>query len=479
MAPAGPPAGRARSVTMFRQPIRPMSSPDTAPATATLKQRAGSAALWIGLGFALTQAVRLGSSIVLTRLLSPDMYGLVAIGSVIISAVVMMSDFGFSLGVIRDRRGDDPTFLNTIWTLQVLRGLALCLLMALAAAGMLAAAAWAPGLLVGSYSDPRLPAVVAIMALVPVVAGLESTNLPRAQRALAMGQVVRNEVLVQVGVTTLLITLALHWPSYWVLPLGWLLYQTGTTVLSHWNLPGPPNRLAWDRAVATEAWHFSKWILISSLLTFLFREGDRILLGGLVSTAELGIYAIGALLVNTSRDVILKLASFVGMPALAEVMREQPERLKEAFRRVRWPIDAVCIAGAGFFFAGADRIIDIIYDGRYSAAGHTMSVLALGLIAHRYTVVDQYLIATGETRQLFKRGVFQNLTIYTAVPLGFAVWGMTGALVGIVLAQSSVVPFMIKVQRDRGLLDWRMELGTLAWFVPGWALGWLFSAWRF
>jgi len=456
-----------------------MLSPDTAAAPATLKQRAGSAALWIGVGFTLTQAIRLGSSIVLTRLLSPDMYGLVAMGTVIISAVWMMSDFGFSLSVIRNRHGDEPVFLNTIWTLQLIRGLVLCVLMILAALALLAASAWAPGILGGSYGDPRLPAVVLIMALVPITSGLESTNLPRAQRALAMGQVVRNEVLVQISVTTLLIVVALQWPSYWVLPLGWLLYSAGTTALSHWTLPGPPNRLGWNREVASEAWQFSKWILISSLLTFLFREGDRILLGGLVSTAELGIYAVGALLVNTSREVIYKLGAFVGMPALAEVMREQPERLKETFRRCRWPIDAICVAGAGFFFAAAERIIDIIYDGRYSAAGHTMAVLALGLIAHRYTIVDQYLIATGETRQLFKRGVIQNITLYTVVPLAFWLWGMTGALAGIVLAQTAVTPFMLKVQHDRGLLDWRLELGTLAWFAPGWALGWLFDGLRF
>jgi O-antigen/teichoic acid export membrane protein len=479
MALARQAACLVRWVTMINHPPHHMSSPDTAPALVTLKQRAGSAALWIGLGFSLTQAIRLGSSIVLTRLLSPDMYGLVAMGTVIISAVVMMSDFGFSLGVIRDRRGDDPTYLNTIWTMQLVRGVALSVLMNLAALAMLAAGEWMPGLLGGSYGDPRLPAVVAIMSLVPITAGLESTNLPRAQRALAMGQVVRNEVMTQITVTTLLIAVALHWPSYWVLPLGWLLYSAGTTALSHWNLPGPANRLGWNRQVAMEAWHFSKWILISSLLTFLFREGDRILLGGLVSTADLGIYAIGALLVNTSREVIYKLAAFVGMPALAEVMRENPERLKEAFRKCRWPIDAICVAAAGFFFAGADRIIEIIYDGRYSAAGHTMSLLALGLIAHRYTVVDQYLIATGETRQLFKRGVIQNITMYIATPLAFSLWGMTGALAGIVLAQTSVVPFMLKVQHDRGLLDWRLEFGTLAWFVPGWGLGWLLNGLRF
>lgn len=458
----------------------PVATPDAAAAAlapvaagGSLKRRAGNAALWIGLGFALTQAVRLGSSIVLTRLLAPEMYGLMTVGTVVISAVVMMSDFGFSQSVIHNQRGDEPGFLNTIWSLQLLRGAALCLLMNLAALFMLAAHAWWPGLLAGSYADPHLPAVVGILSLVPIAMGLESTNLARAQRALAMGQVVRNEVITQLAVTALMIFLASHWPSYWVLPLGWLVFSASVTVLSHFTLPGPRNRPAWDPSAVREAWHFSKWILVSSLLTYLFREGDRILLGGLLSSAELGIYAVGALLVGAIREVIYRLAAFVGMPALAEVAREQPERLREAYRHCRWPIDALCLLGAGFLFAAANRIIGIVYDGRYGAAGHTLAVLALGLVAFRYTVMDQYLIATGETKQLFKRGVIQNITLYTMVPLGFSLWGMTGALAGIVLAQAAVVPFMFKIQHDRGLLDWRFELSTLLLFPAGWAVGWL------
>jgi O-antigen/teichoic acid export membrane protein len=447
----------------------------TSPAAGTLRQRAGSAALWIGLGFALTQAVRLGSSVILTRLLAPEMYGLMTMGTVIIAAVVMMSDFGFSQSVIHNPRGDDPDFLNTIWTLQLARGLALFVIMNIAALVLWGAHTWWPGLLGGSYGDPHLPPVVAILSLVPIAMGLESTNLARAQRALAMGQVVRNEVITQLAVTTLMIFLALHWPSFWVLPVGWLVFSASVTLLSHLTLPGPRNRIGWDRSAAHAAWHFSKWILLSSLLTYLFREGDRILLGGMLTSAQLGIYAIGALLVNATKEVIYRLAAFVGMPALAETAREQPERLARAYRQCRWPIDAVCVAGAGFLFAASDRIIGIVYDGRYEAAGHALAVLSLGLIAFRYTVMDQYLIATGETRQLFKRGVLQNITLYTTVPAGFALWGMTGALAGILLAQSSVVPFMFKVQHDRGLLDWRFEFGTLAFFPLGWALGWLVS----
>jgi O-antigen/teichoic acid export membrane protein len=437
----------------------------------SLGKRARHAALWVGAAFALTQAVRLGSSIVLTRLLAPEMYGLMTIGSVIIAAVVMMTDYGFSQSVIHNKRGDDPKFLNTIWTMQIGRGVALSLLLGLAALGLAAVNAFRPGWLVGSYAHPKLPAVIGMLSLVPLLAGLESTNLARAQRVLAMGQLVRNEFLVQVAVTALLIWLASHYPSYWVLPLGWLLLAGGVTALSHINLPGPRNALGWDRSAAVEAWHYSKWILVSSLLTYLFREGDRILLGVLVDPQTLGIYAVGVLLVNAARDVIYRLAVFVGMPALAEVARERPQGLREMYRKCRWPIDAMCVIGAGFLFAAAHRIIGLIYDGRYSAAGNVLSMLALGLIAFRYTVMEQYLIATGETRQLFKRGVVQNLTMYTMVPLGFYLFGMKGALIGIVLAQSSVIPVMLKVQHDRGLLDWRFELGTLLMFPAGWLLG--------
>ncbi|WP_374674425.1 oligosaccharide flippase family protein [Ideonella sp.] len=447
--------------------------PPPAPTSGSWRQRAGSAALWIGLGFAFTQAVRLGSSIVLTRLLAPEMYGLMTLGTVVIAAVVMMSDFGFSQSVIHNERGDDPDFLNTIWSMQLLRGAVLCAVMNGVAGALVGLAHTAPGWLAGSYADPRLPGVIAVLSLVPLAMALESTNLARAQRALALGRVVRNEVVVQLGVTALMIGLALHWAAWWVLPVGWLVQAAAIALLSHLTLPGPPNRLRWEPAAARTAWHFSKWILLSSALTYLFREGDRILLGGLLTPADLGIYAIGALLVNALREVIYKLAAYVGMPALAEVSRQQPQRLAAAYRQCRLPIDALCLLAAGFLFAAADRVIGLIYDGRYALAGHVLAVLSLGLVALRYSVTEQYLIATGETRQLYKRGLIQNLTLYTAVPAGFALWGLPGALGGVVLAQASFVPVMLHMQHQRGLLDWRFEFGVLGLFPLGWLAGWL------
>ena len=70
---------------------------------------------------------------------------------------------------------------------------------------------------------------------------------------------------------------------------------------------------------------------------------------------------------------------------------------------------------------------------------------------------------------MFKRGLLQTCVLYLAVPTGFWLNGLTGALVGIVLTQMSVAPLMLHAQRARGLLDWRFEASTLV-FVPVGAL---------
>jgi O-antigen/teichoic acid export membrane protein len=448
--------------------------PSDTPST-PLAKRAGVAALWIGLGYATNQLLRLASSLILTRLLAPEMYGLMTMGLVFMAALGMMSDFGFLQSVIHNKRGNEPKFLNTVWTLQLIRGVVLCLIMNGLALAAYLLNAYQPGWLQGSYAHPDLPMVMAIMSIVAIIVAMESTNLPRAHRALAMGQVIRNEVIAQTTTTLLSIVIAMKWPQYWVLPVSWLLSASAVTLLSHFNLPGPRNRLAWDPSAVREAWKFSKWIVLSSTLTYLYREGDRLLLGGMLSSEELGIYAIGCLLLGATQQIIVKLSSLVGLPALAEVAREQPDRLQNAYRRCRLPIDALCVSAAGFFFASADGLIGFLYDGRYSGAGQTLSILALGLLTARYTVLDQYFMATGETHQLFKRGLIQTVALYVAIPVAFAQGGMTGALFGILVAQASSVPLMLVAQKQRGLLDWRFELSTLGFFPMGWLIGRAFA----
>ena len=90
-----------------------------------LRQLAVRASIWTIGGLGTSQAIRLASNIVLTRLLFPEAFGLMAIVNVWIYGLQMMSDVGLGASIIQNKRGDEPAFLNTVWTMQVFRGFAL------------------------------------------------------------------------------------------------------------------------------------------------------------------------------------------------------------------------------------------------------------------------------------------------------------------------------------------------------------------
>ena len=91
----------------------------------SLMKRVVKGSVWTLGGYAISQVVRLGNNFLLARLLFPKAFGLMALVYTFLIALQMFSDIGINLSIIQNKRGDDPKFLNTAWTLQVFRGLIL------------------------------------------------------------------------------------------------------------------------------------------------------------------------------------------------------------------------------------------------------------------------------------------------------------------------------------------------------------------
>ena len=98
-----------------------MSSPNRI----SLKQRVLKAGIWSLAGFGISQAIRFGSNLLMTRLLMPDMFGVMAIAMTVMAGLALFSDIGLKQSVIQSKRGNDALFLNTAWVTQVIRGGAL------------------------------------------------------------------------------------------------------------------------------------------------------------------------------------------------------------------------------------------------------------------------------------------------------------------------------------------------------------------
>jgi O-antigen/teichoic acid export membrane protein len=173
------------------------------------------AAGWLVGGNVSSQLLRLASNLVLTRLLLPEAFGLVAAVNTLYFALVMFSDLGVWQSVVRSDRGHDPRFLGTAWTVQLLRGVLLCAVVLALALGLHVAAGagmFAAGTV---YADPRLPPMVAAFALAALLQGAESMKLASAQRELRGGELARLEIGSQLVAMAVTLALAFATRSVW------------------------------------------------------------------------------------------------------------------------------------------------------------------------------------------------------------------------------------------------------------------------
>jgi O-antigen/teichoic acid export membrane protein len=438
-----------------------------------LRQRVLRAGGWALAGYALAQALRLGGNLVMTRLLAPEMFGLMAIVTMVMVVLSLLSDLGMHQHIVQSRRGDDPAFLDTVWVVQIARGAVLCLAMLLAAAGLhLGAAALPAG---SAYASPLLPALIAVSGVSLLIAGFRSTRMASATRRFDQKRFVQVEVASQLAGLAVMVVAGLATGSIWALVAGGLAAALAATLLSHTWMSGHANRLRVDRGALPELIGFGKWIMLSSTLGALAANGDRLLLGGLVDAQTLGLYAIAMFIVAALEGTLTHLFVTVSLPAFSEVARSDPARLREVYYKLRLPGDLVMLFTAGALAAAGEALIGLLYDARYAAAGGMLQVLSLSLFTVRFGVAQQLYLALGAPRQVAMLNVVRLASLCCMLPALWWLGGMRTALWGIALHGLATLPLVFAFNARLGINDWRRELAVLAALPAGFAAGTLLA----
>ena len=196
-------------------------------------------------GFGSSNVLRLASNLVLARLLFPEAFGLMSLVYVFLTGLGMFSDLGLNLSIIQNKRGAEPEFLNTAWTLQIIRGVILWLC---------ACALAYPATLI--YNEPQLAQLLPVVGLSAIIQSFTTTKVALANRNLQIGWQVFTDLGSQI--VTLALTAVLAWltGSVWSLVAGALFGILLKVAAQHVMLRGPPNRWHWDAALAWEMINF-------------------------------------------------------------------------------------------------------------------------------------------------------------------------------------------------------------------------------
>ncbi|WP_415767264.1 oligosaccharide flippase family protein [Pseudomonas sp. ZB1P45] len=444
-----------------------MSLVDLSP-TLGLRKRAISAGAW-NLGALVTsQAFRLGGNLIMARLLMPEMFGIMMIAITVSLVLHMLSDVGLRQNIIQSPRGDDPVFLNTIWTVQIVRGFILfasTLLLAALAWYAQTINLWSPN---STYAAPELPLVLAVTGFSAIIVGFQSTKIDLAVRAFQQKKVVLTEFGSQVVGLVVMLGIGYFTRSIWSLVIAGLIQSMVNTLLGHFWFEGPSNRLQWERSALDELVGFGRWILLSSAVGVLALYGDRVWFGGSMTPAELGVYSIAVLILGAVQLALQKIVGAVALPAFSEASRTNDTvRLHALYYRLKLMLDLACLFLCGLFLTGSPLLISILYDERYAEAGNMMAILSLSFFTMRYLLANQVWIALGLTKYQAIDNIIRVVSLWVLLPLLLAIGGVKYAIWGAALYTFPTLILVFYVNGRLGLFSLKRELVVLPMLAVG------------
>jgi O-antigen/teichoic acid export membrane protein len=409
-------------------------------------------ALWTTAGYGSVQALRLGSNLLLARWLAPEAFGVLALANSVQIGLQMVSDMGIGPSIIRHERGLDQRFLNTMWTLQIVRGIAVFLLAACLAIP-----------LAGLYGVPSLDALLILIALGGLAASFASTSLhtlPREQRLARLNLL---EIAIQVVAYGVMVGVAWKTRSLWSLAVGGLVHGILRSVLSHLLLPGHKHRLAWERDALRDAVRFGRWIVLSTLITFLAAQSDRLILGLLAPLSSLGVYALALGLALLPREVAGRLADSVILPQLARSMRSDRLALAAELARVRSIFLPTAFLISVAVALGAPLFFENLYDERYRGAAELSPLLVVvGWIGVVQIPLQRGLMALGHSRPLALANLTRWLVGATAAMAAYPALGTQGFVMGLSLGAVSGALLLHRSALQLGLEFWLRDVAYSA-----------------
>lgn len=400
----------------------------------TFKGRVMHAGFW---AFALRIAERLfgfARTVVLARLLAPEDFGLFGLALLALSTLEVFSQTGFQQALIQ-RRGDVRAYLDTAWTVQVVRGALL--------AGVLVAAA---PYVAAFFDEPRATPLLRVLAASAFLQGWTNVGVVHFRKDLEFRKQFAYQFSGTLADLTVAVSAALVFRSAWALIAGLVAGSAVRAVASYVVHPYRP-RLRFDRAHARGLYTFGRWVFASSIVVFLATQGDDIFLGKVLGATALGLYQVAFRISNLAATEITHVVSQVTFPAYAK-LQGRPAQLRQAFLRTLEATTAVSIPVTAGLLLLAPDFVRLLLGAKWMPMVPVLQILAVsGLIRSIAATGGSLFQAVGRPQLDFWMNAARVAVMAAAIyPLTHR-YGVEGTALTVVLGIAATMPFWWVVSR--------------------------------
>ena len=395
-----------------------------------LYQRTVRSGAWVfavsitGQGFAI---IRL---IILARILAPHDFGLMGIALLAMATLETFTATGFEAALIQ-KKGKAEDYLDATWTVSVLRGLVLFIILFFAA----------PYVAI-LFDAPVATRIIRVIGVSVLLQGFTNIGVVYFQKELEFGKQFFYQLSGTLVDFVVAVSAALILRSVWALVYGLLASAIVRLIVSYLIHPYRP-RFSLDLAKAKELFAFGKWLLGSSMLYFLIWQGDDILVGKLLGVTLLGFYQMAYRISNTPLTEILGVIGPVIFPAYSKLQDNLPA-LRQAYLKVLQFTTFISIPLAGGVFVLAPEFTSIFLGEKWMPMVPAIQVLVLaGLIRSVGAPAMSVFRAVGKPQINTKWQLIQLLVLAASIyPLTIQ-WGIVGTSLAVLLCVLAITGGLI------------------------------------
>jgi len=317
-------------------------------------------------GHGAGNALNLVRNVFVARLLGPDDFGVAITFALTISAFQMATDIGAGKFLIQNEHGNEPQVQATLQALGFFRGLIL--------GGLLLVSG---GMIANVFEIPEAAWAYQTLAIVPVIQGLSHLDVSRIQRNFEFKHVVNLSLISQLVSVIVAIWLSYVLADYrsmlWAIVAQVVVYTVGSHLVAERRY-----QIAWSMDTIQPAMKFGWPLILNGLLLFAGSQGDRLLVGSLLSIRDLANYGTAVLLTGALSTLMIRVVSTIALPLLAEV-KSKPAQFSKRYGLVGLIVSLLTVMlSIVVIYVGPD-LVRLIFGSKFDVPDQLLVFLGLSM----------------------------------------------------------------------------------------------------
>ncbi len=421
----------------------------------SLKQETFSAVRWTSLAMIGKTTLQFLQLAILSRLLLPEDFGLMALVISIIAFSQVFIDMGVSNALIHHQVISEQELSSLYW-LSIFAGsvLTICLILM-------------SSLIANFYNEPSLKPLLIFISFYFLITALSQQLRVLAEKELRFEILAKIELASTLIGTVIAVTWALLFPSVMALVVGimmsaitmtslcWLFLANGWRPLLYFNL-NCLNRFLW----------FSSYVLANNLINSLNQQADILISGRTISGSALGLYSMPRDLTLRVAGLINPIVTRISLPVMAK--RQNDKRfLKTVYLKMLHMTASINFPIYLGISAFAPEIVMILFGSQWTETIPLLRILAIwGMLRSISNPVGSLIFAVGRADLVFRWNLGVFLIIFPSILLGSQYGNIGIAIIQLCLIFFLFIPvwyFLVHPLCGAGLKEYVLNLTHPLW----------------